>query len=132
MPNTAESRRIGDVAAELGVATHVLRHWEDVGVLVPPRAPGGQRMYGGDLIVRARLVQLCQRAGLSLAEIKDLFAARSRTRRVAVFADKQAELRTRVDDLARTIDFLAHVLRCTHPIVDECPDCVEFSRSAQG
>lgn len=131
MPRTAASRRIGDAAAELGVATHVLRHWEDVGVLVPPRAPGGQRIYGGELIVQARLVQLCQRAGLSLAEIKDLFATRSRTRRVALFADKQAELQARVDDLTRTIGFLAHVLRCTHPIVDECPDCVEFSQAAQ-
>ncbi|MGY0498024.1 hypothetical protein ACWZHB_05945 [Nocardia sp. FBN12] len=49
---------------------------------------------------------------------------------MAPFADKQAELQARVDDLTRTIDFLAHVLRCTHPIVDECPDCVEFSRPA--
>ncbi|MFD3704901.1 MerR family transcriptional regulator [Nocardia sp. NPDC058658] len=130
MPKTAGSR-IGDAAAELGVATHVLRHWEDVGVLVPPRAPGGQRIYDGELIVRGRLVQLLQRSGLSLAEMKDLFATRSHTRRVALFADKQAELRARVDDLTRTIDFLAHVLRCTHPIVDECPDCVEFSRASQ-
>ncbi|MFD3509675.1 MerR family transcriptional regulator [Nocardia sp. NPDC058666] len=130
MPETAAARRIGDAAAELGVATHVLRHWEDVGVLVPPRAPGGQRVYGNELMVRARLVQLCQRAGMSLAEIKDLFATRSRTRRVAVFADKQTELQARVDDLTRTIDFLAHVLRCTHPIVDQCPDCVEFSRAS--
>ncbi len=128
MSRTAESRRIGDAAAELGVATHVLRHWEDAGVLVPPRAPGGQRIYDGELIVRARLVQLCQRSGLSLAQIRDLFATGSRTRRVALFADKQAELQARVDDLTRTIDFLAHVLRCTHPIVDECPDCVDFSR----
>ncbi|MFD4441891.1 MerR family transcriptional regulator [Nocardia sp. NPDC058519] len=131
MPPTTKSRRIGDAAAELGVATHVLRHWEDAGVLVPPRASGGQRIYDGELIVRARLVQLCQRAGLSLAEIKDLFATRSRTRRAALFADKQAELQARADNLTRTIDFLAHVLRCTHPLVDECPDCVEFSRTAQ-
>jgi MerR family copper efflux transcriptional regulator len=128
VPNTAESRRIGDAAAELGVAAHVLRHWEDAGVLVPPRAPGGQRIYNGALIVQARLVQLCQRAGMSLAEIKELFDTRSRARRVALFADKQAELQAHVDDLTRTIDFLAHVLRCTHPIVDQCPDCVEFSR----
>lgn len=128
MPHTAASRRIGDAAAELGVAAHVLRHWEDAGVLVPPRAPGGQRIYDGELIVQARLIQLCQRSGLSLSEIKELFATRSRTRRVALFADKQAQLRTRVDDLTRTIDFLSHVLRCTHPIVDECPDCVDFSR----
>ncbi|MEV0436273.1 MerR family transcriptional regulator [Nocardia sp. NPDC050413] len=128
MTNTAGPRRIGDVAVELGVAAHVLRHWEDVGVLVPPRAPGGQRVYSDDLVVRARLVLLCQRAGLSLAEIKDLFAARSRAERVELFAGKQAELGARVRDLTRTIDFLAHVLRCTHPIVDECPECVGFSR----
>ncbi|WP_415504468.1 helix-turn-helix domain-containing protein [Actinomyces slackii] len=41
-----EGKLIGAAAAELGVSVHVLRHWEDVGVLVPARDALGRRRYG--------------------------------------------------------------------------------------
>lgn len=37
--------RIAGAADQLGVATHVLRHWEDVGVIVPERLSSGHRVY---------------------------------------------------------------------------------------
>ncbi len=32
---------IGELAARFGLATHVLRHWEDVGLLTPSATPAG-------------------------------------------------------------------------------------------
>ncbi|WP_228829630.1 MerR family transcriptional regulator [Nocardia beijingensis] len=50
---------IGELAARFGLATHVLRHWEDVGLLAPRRdgagsAPVSRRRRGerGDDIAR--------------------------------------------------------------------------------
>ncbi|MEU7915795.1 MerR family transcriptional regulator [Microbispora bryophytorum] len=41
---------IGEAAARFGLATHVLRHWESVGLLTPARVAGDRRRYGpGDL-----------------------------------------------------------------------------------
>jgi len=37
---------IGELAARSGVATPVLRHWEDVGLLSPDRRVAGRRVYG--------------------------------------------------------------------------------------
>ena len=36
---------IGELAAEFGLAPHVLRHWEAEGVLEPAARVGGKRRY---------------------------------------------------------------------------------------
>ena len=70
-----EALAIGPAAAALRIEPHVLRHWEDVGVLVPGRTVTGHRRYDDELLTRARLIRLCQRAGLSLTDIRSLYAA---------------------------------------------------------
>lgn len=124
------SLRIGEAAAELGLASHVLRHWEDVGVLIAPRAPGGQREYNAELLTRARLILICQHAGMSLAEIANLFTAQSRGQRMHLISAKQAELHTHRNKIQRAIDFLDHVLTCRHPMVSECNECTGFSKAS--
>ncbi|CAM3981238.1 MerR family transcriptional regulator [Tsukamurella ocularis] len=118
--------RIGNAAAEVGVAAHVLRHWEDVGVLVPPREPGGQRDYSGEHVAQARLVLLCQRAGLSLDEIKQLIVADS-AGRAAHLRRHRETIAGRIDELQRADGFLEHTLTCAHPVVTRCPECSEFA-----
>ena len=75
--------KIGEAARKLGVATHVLRHWEEVGVVVPRRAASGHRHYDEEHLTRARVLQSCQRIGLSLAEIRQVLD-RSQAGRTAV------------------------------------------------
>ena len=55
--------RIGEAATQLDVATHVLRHWEDEGVVVPRRSVSGHREYDEEHLVRCRIVRSCQAAG---------------------------------------------------------------------
>jgi MerR family transcriptional regulator, copper efflux regulator len=119
---TEKGQRIGDAAVRLGVAPHVLRHWEDVGLLRPRRLSSGHRAYDDQTIGQARMIQICQRAGLSLAEIKEL-GVRDRGNRVALIESKRAQIAGQVSSLRLADRFLAHIGHCEHPVISECPEC---------
>lgn len=120
---------VGAAAAAIGVEAHVLRHWEDVGVLVPDRTSTGHRRYSDEHVTRARIILLCQGAGLSLAAIRELGGA-DRSRRIDLIRCSQERIRNDLVKLQRAEQFLSHVVQCVHPMVSECPDCAGFARSA--
>lgn len=122
-----EGVSVGEAAAAVGVETHVLRHWEDVGVLVPRRTASGHRRYTKELLTRARLVRLCQHAGLSLAEIRELGVG-DRDTRLGLIAGTLERIRTDMTRLQRAERFLSHVVTCVHPMVSECPECAAFAQ----
>jgi MerR family transcriptional regulator, redox-sensitive transcriptional activator SoxR len=66
------SLTIGEVAARAGVNTSHIRYYERVGVLPKPERTGGQRRYDEDVLNRLAIVDVAQRAGLTLDEIRDL------------------------------------------------------------
>src|SRR5690242_4166048 len=66
---------IGAVAARFGLATHVLRHWESVGLLSPERV-GDRRRYGPDDLYRVAVILRAKEAGLALEDIRRFIAAR--------------------------------------------------------
>jgi MerR family redox-sensitive transcriptional activator SoxR len=66
------SLTIGEVAARAGVNASHIRYYERVGVLPTPERVGGQRRYEEDVLNRLAIVDVAQRAGLSLEEIRDL------------------------------------------------------------
>ncbi len=119
---TEDGQRIGDAAATLAVAAHVLRHWEDVGLLRPRRLSSGHRAYDEQTIGQARMIQICQQAGLSLAEIKEL-GRRDRDDRIALIESKRARIEQQVASLRLADKFLAHIEKCEHPVISECPEC---------
>jgi DNA-binding transcriptional MerR regulator len=119
---TQTGQRIGDAAAALGVAPHVLRHWEDVGLLRPKRLSSGHRAYDEQIIGQARMIQICQRAGLSLADIGALGAG-DRAHRIALIEKKRAEIAEHLAQVRLADAFLAHVVTCTHEVISECAEC---------
>lgn len=119
---SAVELKIGDAAALLGVATHVLRHWEDIGLLNPRRLPSGHRVYDDQTVGQARLIQIGQRAGLSLAEIREL-AAGQRADRISLVNAKRARIAEHITNLELADRFLAHLVHCVHPVISDCPDC---------
>ena len=127
---TGEGQRIGDAAAALEVATHVLRHWEDVGLLRPRRLSSGHRAYDDQTIGQARMIQICQRAGLSLAEIKELGIG-DRGDRIALIENKRAQIAAQVSSLRLADKFLAHIAHCEHPVISECPECSALTSPAR-
>ena len=72
--------RIGELAERAGTTTKTLRFYEHAGLLPEPqRTPAGYRDYDEGVLDRLRFVKAAQAAGLTLAEIRDVIAAREDT-----------------------------------------------------
>ncbi|MFE3796416.1 MerR family transcriptional regulator [Nocardia tengchongensis] len=127
---TAQDMRIGDAAAALGVETHVLRHWESVGLLAPPRSPSGHRSYNEHILDYARAILTLQRTGLSLSQIRQLGLSDHIDRR-GIIGDRRAEVRARIALLEATDRFLEHLLTCSHSVISECPECSTYVAQAR-
>ena len=64
--------RIGEAARRAGVRVSLIRYYEEIGLL--PEAPrvSGQRRYDETVLRRLAVIDVAQRAGLSLDEIREL------------------------------------------------------------
>jgi MerR family transcriptional regulator, redox-sensitive transcriptional activator SoxR len=113
------------VARVTGHTVHTLRHWEAVGLLEPPPRRSGQRRFPPSVVARVAVVDLARRAGLSLAEIRELVTAErdrqppgGRWRGLA--GRKLAEL----EELATTVEerrrLLRHLRGCSCADLEEC------------
>ena len=70
-------RRIGELAAELGLNPKTIRYYEAIGLLPEPRrTPAGYRCYGVDDRERLRFIAQAKAIGLSLQEISEILAIR--------------------------------------------------------
>ena len=118
--------RIGEVARLLDVEAHVLRHWEDVGVVRPARTAQGHRDYDAESVSRLRVVQQCQAAGMNLAQIR-LVLDRHAAGRDEVIRDHEHAVRSQLVLLERTLEFLDHVLTCRHSLMSRCPGCSAYA-----
>ena len=112
---------IGELAARFGLATHVLRHWEDMGLLSPARRVAGRRVYGPAHMTRVAEILLGKDAGFSLEELRELFAAPDLDRRREVLRAQLAQVRQRIARLTLSQTLLEHGLRCRHPDYQSCP-----------
>ncbi len=66
---------IGDVARRAGVRPSAIRFYKAAGLLPPPeRRVGGQRRYDGSVLQWLGWIHVAQRAGLTIDEIRELFA----------------------------------------------------------
>ncbi|MCP3804826.1 MerR family transcriptional regulator [Allokutzneria sp. A3M-2-11 16] len=113
---------IGELAARFGLATHVLRHWESMGLLEPSRQSGGHRRYGEHDLERVMFILKAKEVGLSLEDMREFLRAPAGADRVALLRDQQARLEERVRAAQEALELLAHVLRCEHHDVMQCPN----------
>jgi MerR family copper efflux transcriptional regulator len=111
---------IGEVADRFGLETHVLRHWEDVGLLVPARDAAGRRRYGRGDVVRVATVVRNKSAGMSLDQILVLLDAGA-ARRHQVLEAHLADLDRRMEDMVRSREMTEHALRCRAHDIAACP-----------
>jgi len=112
---------IGQIAARFGLATHVLRHWEDMELLDPARRVAGRRVYGPAHVNRVAEILLGKDAGFSLEQLRELFTAPDRARRREVLRGQLAQVRQRIARLTLSQTLLEHALRCRHPDYQSCP-----------
>lgn len=62
---------IGELSRAFGLTIRALRYYESVGLLAP-RREGVNRVYGQREYQRVRVIAAARRAGLSLAQVRDI------------------------------------------------------------
>jgi MerR family redox-sensitive transcriptional activator SoxR len=96
---TTELLTIGQVAARAGLYTSLIRFYESAGVLPEPQRVSGQRRYREDVLHRLSIIDVAQRAGLTLEEIAPLTGPGNR-------ADASRHIRELADEKLPHIDAL--------------------------
>ena len=91
---------IGRVAERAGLNTSHIRFYERVGVRPAAERVAGQRRYHEEVLHRLSIVEVAQRAGLTLEEIAPLTGPGNRS------ADASAHIRALADDKLPHIDAL--------------------------
>lgn len=72
--------RIGQLADQASTTAKTIRFYERTGLLPEPqRTSAGYRVYDQEAIGRLRFIRAAQAAGLTLAEIAEVIAAREHT-----------------------------------------------------
>lgn len=113
---------IGELAAMFGLAPHVLRHWEDMGLLAPARAANGRRVYGPPEATRVALILLGKDAGLTLEQTRQLFAdAADREARSALYRRHRDQLTQRIAAAQASLAIIEHAARCDAEDITTCP-----------
>jgi MerR family redox-sensitive transcriptional activator SoxR len=110
---------IGQVAERAGVNTSHIRFYERVGVLPPPERVSGQRRYREEVLHRLSIIDVAQRAGLTLDEIAPLTGPENRS------ADAGRHIRELADRKLPQIDALiarAHAVKRWLQVAQSC-DC---------
>ncbi|MCX2181302.1 MerR family transcriptional regulator [Streptomyces sp. SKN60] len=122
---TARPLPIGALAERFGIATHVLRHWESMGLLSPDRDGNGRRRYGHDDVVRTAMILRAKEAGLGLEEIRAMMATRDSDGRRQILFDRRASLRDIITKAQAQLALVECAMECDHDNIATCP---EFQR----
>jgi DNA-binding transcriptional MerR regulator len=114
---------IGQLAAASGVPTSTIRFWERRELLRPQGRSGGQRRYEEEALTQVGMLRLCQDAGFTLAEIRQMLAQRATdpTRWRELVEAKRLDVASSMRKLEKAHDLLSHALECTHEDITKCP-----------
>ena len=99
-PESKSPMTIGQVAERAGLRTSRIRFYERTGVLPEADRVSGQRRYDEEVLHRLAIIDVSQRAGLSLQEIAALTGPDSRS------ADASAQIRALADEKLPHIEAL--------------------------
>ncbi|GAA5080904.1 redox-sensitive transcriptional activator SoxR [Roseibacterium beibuensis] len=118
---------VGEVAKRTGVSVSALHFYERKNLIKPKRTASNHRVYPRNIIRRVTVIQIAQRAGLSLAEIARALdtlpddraiSAKDWARVSTVWRD---DLTARIALLTSLRDELTGCIGCGCLSVDECP-----------
>lgn len=115
---------IGQLAAASGVPTSTIRFWERKDLLRPTTWSGGQRRYDSDALTQVGTLRLCQDAGFTLTEIREIIdlPATDPTRWRELVRAKLVDVAASMARLRTAHDLLNHALTCHHEDIRQCPD----------
>ena len=115
--------RMGEVARRAGVRVSLIRYYEEVGLLPEPERVSGQRRYDESVLRRLAVIDVAQRAGLSLDEIKELVEHGNdpMSERLRELADRRLpEIDALIDRAQRVRSWLQDASSCGCQRIDDC------------
>jgi DNA-binding transcriptional MerR regulator len=115
--------RIGEAARRAGVRVSLIRYYEDIGLLPEPDRLSGQRRYDETVLRRLAVIDVAQRAGLSLEEIRELVEhgndpMNDRLRELA--ARRLPEIDALIERAQRVRTWLETATGCDCQALDDC------------
>jgi MerR family redox-sensitive transcriptional activator SoxR len=115
--------RIGEVAQRAGVRASLIRYYEEIGLLPEPERVSGQRRYDESVLRRLAVIDVAQRAGLSLEEIRELVdhgndPVNERLRELA--ARRIPEIEALIEREQRVRTWLQTATACGCERIDDC------------
>lgn len=121
------SLTVGELAARSGVAVSAIHFYEAKGLISSERNAGNQRRFARSELRRVAIVKVAQRAGISLAEIRDALSTLP-TRRTITAADWtrlskrwKGDLDERINRLMALRDQLGDCIGCGCLSLKTCP-----------
>ncbi|WP_419898896.1 redox-sensitive transcriptional activator SoxR [Roseomonas sp. USHLN139] len=118
---------VGEVARRAGVAVSTLHFYEAKGLISVSRSGGNQRRYPREVLRRIAVIRVAQRAGLSLAEIREAFRAIPEGRAPShaewerLSARWRDMLQQRIDGLVQLRDQMERCIGCGCLSLPDCP-----------
>lgn len=110
--------------AELaGLRKSAIRYYEEIGLLEPAERASGQRVYHPSVLRRLAVIDVSQRAGLSLDEIRELVdagASPTSNRLQAIASQKLPEVEALISRAEAMRDWLKTAEGCGCQTIDEC------------
>ncbi|MDK0524688.1 MerR family transcriptional regulator [Streptomyces sp. ML-6] len=106
--------QIGEVAERTGLSLRTIRHYEDVGLIVPSaRSKGGFRLYTEADVGRLMVIRRMKPLDFSLEEMRDLLEITDRlgTRDDPPAPPERERLRARLDAYRKVADARCETLR---------------------
>ena len=121
---------IGELATRFGLATHVLRHWEDEGLLTPAERVNGRRYYDESHAARVTMILRGKDMGLSLAQIAEIVAEPNHAEHKAVLRAHRESVVAQIHRLEAAKRLLDHAIECEHDDVSRCAEFQDVARAA--
>jgi MerR family transcriptional regulator, copper efflux regulator len=121
---------IGQLAARFGLATHVLRHWEEQGLLTPVERVNGRRYYDEPHAARITMILRGKDMGLSLAQIAEIVSEPNHDGHKVVLREHRRRIVEQIHRLEAAKRMLDHALDCPHDDVSRCAEFQEVARAS--
>lgn len=117
-----EEMTIGELAARFGLATHVLRHWEAMGLLTPAARVNGRRRYSQGHVARVAMIMHGKEAGFGLRQLREMLDAPDPSTRRVLVEHHHAALERWIAQAQAAKEMVEHVLDCPAEDFTQCPN----------
>ena len=118
---------VGEVAARSGVAVSTIHFYEAKGLISSVRSAGNQRRFARSELRRVAIIKVAQKAGISLAEIREALATFATDRAVSakdwalISNNWKHDLNARIQRLTALRDQLGECIGCGCLSLKKCP-----------